>query len=128
MPGLGQGSGPGVQACPGATYVSFKTVLLNTTPKDSTKRTAKPGLGQGLKSDILPKVWIPRRMRSSSGSCDTPSGLASKFRLARHRARSGKAGGANSMWTPLERLFGGSRFTVQGSWLPELCVFTCFQP
>jgi len=28
--------------------VRFKTVLLNTAPMDSIKRTAKPGLGQGL--------------------------------------------------------------------------------
>jgi hypothetical protein len=28
--------------------VLFKTVLLNTTPRDPMKRTAKPGLGQGL--------------------------------------------------------------------------------
>ena len=48
--------------------------------------------GSRLKSDKLPKVWIPRRMRSSSGSCDTPSGLARKSRV-------------NSMSTPLERLF-----------------------
>ena len=53
---------------------------------------------------ILPKVSIPRRMRSLSGSCDTPSALARKSRPARHRSRSGEAGGANSMWTPLERL------------------------
>ncbi len=26
----------------------FITVLLNTAPRDSMKRTAKPGLGQGL--------------------------------------------------------------------------------
>ena len=31
--------------------VRFKTVLLNTAPRDSMKRTAKPGLGQGLESD-----------------------------------------------------------------------------
>ena len=31
--------------------VRFKTVLLNTTPRDSMKRTAKPGLGQGLEND-----------------------------------------------------------------------------
>jgi len=39
--------------------VLFKTVLLDTTPRDSMKRTAKPGLpagwqaglGQGLESD-----------------------------------------------------------------------------
>jgi len=30
--------------------VRFKTVLLNTMPRDSMKSTAKPGLGQGLKS------------------------------------------------------------------------------
>jgi len=31
--------------------VRFNTVLLGTTSKDSMKRTAKPGLGQGLESD-----------------------------------------------------------------------------
>jgi len=31
--------------------VRFKTVLLNTIPRDSMKSTAEPGLGQGLKSD-----------------------------------------------------------------------------
>ena len=31
----------------------FKTVLLNTTPRDSMKSTAKPGLGQGLEKKIL---------------------------------------------------------------------------
>jgi hypothetical protein len=35
--------------------VRFKTVLLNTTPRDFMKRTAKPGLepglGQGLERD-----------------------------------------------------------------------------
>lgn len=30
---------------------AFKTVLLNTMPKDSMRSTAKPGLGQGLKND-----------------------------------------------------------------------------
>ncbi len=29
--------------------VSFKTVFLNTAHRASMKRTAKPGLGQGLK-------------------------------------------------------------------------------
>jgi len=28
--------------------VLFKMVLMNTMPRDSMKRTAKPGLGQGL--------------------------------------------------------------------------------
>ena len=50
----------------------FKMVLLNTMPRDSMKSTAKPGLGQGLKSGILPKVSIPGRMRSSSDFCDRP--------------------------------------------------------
>ena len=31
--------------------VRFNTVLLGATPKDSMKRTAKSGLGQGLESD-----------------------------------------------------------------------------
>jgi hypothetical protein len=34
------------------------------------KSTAKPGLGQGLKSGILPKVSISERMRSSSDFFD----------------------------------------------------------
>jgi len=31
--------------------VLFKTVLINTMPRDSMKSTAKPGLGQGLEND-----------------------------------------------------------------------------
>jgi len=31
--------------------VRFKTVLLNTMPRDSMRSTAKPGLGQGLRND-----------------------------------------------------------------------------
>ena len=31
--------------------VLFKTVLINTMPRDFIKSTAKPGLGQGLEND-----------------------------------------------------------------------------
>jgi len=71
--------------------------------------TKKPGFTKdyGLKGQIqdaagssmhnIQRDSIPRRMRSLSGSCDMPSALARKSRPARHRSRSGEAGGANSM-------------------------------
>ena len=64
------------------------------------RQTRLPDGGQvqdAAGSSILQRGSIPRRMQSLSGFCDTPSGLAQKSRPARHRSRSGEAGGANSM-------------------------------
>jgi hypothetical protein len=54
-------------------------------------------------------------MRSSSGACDTPNGLASKFRLARHRARSGKAGGANTVSTCMKSTYRPAQSCLRAS-------------
>ena len=67
----------------GLNIFQANSVILWQAPRDSMKSAVKPGLpvriisrqegmGQGLKSGILPKVSIPGRMRSSSDFCDRP--------------------------------------------------------
>jgi len=60
-------SGPRVKPALARRNVLFKTVLINTMPRDFIKSTAKPGLGQGLENDEHTCPTPGRRLAGGSG-------------------------------------------------------------